>query len=604
MGTLGDYIHYHWSNYRKYGTYAKEASEVNNFDPEVFVKHKAQLVNQIITMRDLDSLDTFEKNYNKQLDKVNTYLKKLINNKQSAESRNILAELLKDINAKWDSQEVLDYIINGLEFDSETGQVQFHEQISTKKLLSEDDETVRLVADFQRTSGIHIDVLTTLINRVQQRAKLLKTERGNTISKTCQTYLDILKSLSDETIKLDQNAESIKNDLAALKSKTSTFKGGYLRSIGESNVLQNILTEFSNYTFELSNRLYVQNQIGAKLAEIAGTVIANNINVLVQEELEQAFLDFIKNIGKTSGSTSTAVRLDATGEKIGIGSIKLLDLKLNNKAQTRLAKNKEFSGAFKTIKDKNTGEISYEVKTFADAVAQKADFDIILNHTGGKIGVSMKNTDMSVIEHFEKGMETPQLSSITLQRGTDLGTYLAGIEAEESQLGNHYLQILSKQRGYQSNKKYMHEIQTMRQAANESLSLFLVWSAATGEGQGRGANEQMAQVIAIHDKARPANDTFRRVRFYSIRSLLLKLLEQSANKAGGMSTAFEGQVVIKPSLFGSNGLVLWNDYQGNGPHEKAAQVRSFKVAANARTKNMYVGLTKVFFNNISNLKWQ
>lgn len=605
MGALGQYVHYHWSNYRKYGTYPKAKETVSNFDPLIFSQHRTKIGKQIWSMQKLESqsLEQFEKNYNTQLDKVNKLLKGLIDHKSHFNNRQFLEELLQAINSKWSTSEVLDYIIKGLDFDQDRQMVIFKTSMPTEKLVIEDQETQKILGSFKRSKGIHIDVLIRLIQQVSARAQQVNTARAQEILKDCKTDLDALMSLKGVAIQLDQETEKRIADFASIKSAKRDYKGGYLQLIeDDKQILGQTLKKFSDYTFELSNKLFIQNRIGAVLAEIIGTVVAEHINAVSNSEIKQALRKFINDGRKTAGSKSTEVWKNAAGDKIGLGSIKVLDFELDDSTIQTMAKDKRFSGAFAKSVSGDNG-VTYSIKNFDDSVAQKADFNITLN--GEYIGVSMKNTDMSKIRHFEAGMEDLQLSGIALQSGTDLGTYLAAIELQESQLGNHYLQILSRQRGFKTSTQYTAEIQRMRKQANEALSLFLLWSAATGMGMGRGSSDQMAQILAIHDKALASpNDTFRRVRFYSIRDLLLRLIRHGTIKEGGFLD-FKDKVIIRPSLL-DNQLILWNEYEiesGGITAAQAAQRRIAKLVANARTQSMYIGLSKFYLNSVSGLEW-
>ena len=198
----------------------------------------------------------------------------------------------------------------------------------------------------------------------------------------------------------------------------------------------------------------------------------------------------------------------------------------------------------------------------------------------------MKNYDLSSLTHFENGIET--VSGVSLQ-SSNLAFWLAALETETPTLGNHYLQVLSAQRGFE-NGKHSAEIQRMRKQANEALTLYILWASATGRGQGRGGESQFADILAVYDKAKSNGKEFRRIKLFSIRDLLKKLCENSDY----LSNSYN-YVIMKPSLVDGN-IIIDNDYVGDyeTPDYNVANKRITQMLAHARSINISAALTKLF----------
>lgn len=575
MSKLGDYVHYNWQNYRIHGT-SKDG--FSDFDPTIFAQHRTAIGREILNMKQLSDIKELEKKYNSGVQHLNEFLKETIKSIKDSKGENeFLKQLLHMINKSWDS--IADQIIEYIKWDDNRQLIIYDPPVTSAALDKDKAEAKKIVSSFKREKGIHIDVLLNHLNSIL--TKLDKLQSGDLktgLIKECKNYIKVLNKGQIGDKELDECIPAITR-----YSNSAKYKKGFLSvaeegKIGKSGFLATFLTRIESLTARSASAMSIQNQIGADLAEIMGTVIGQQLNTICKKNITQAFQDFIRSGVSIAGSRTT------TALSNGASSTQFYAELDQNFMREVFVSNGDLKKTIKKNKDE-TGNIFYTIAPLVDKVQQKADF-LLQVDDNTSLGVSMKNYDMSDVERYEKGIETPVPNGIHLQ-DSSLLLYLAGMEKGKSNLGTHYLQVLSRQRGYE-NGKFATEIQRMRKEAGQALALYILWSAATGRGQGRGVESQFADILAIHDKASSkGNKNFKRIRLYSMRDLLLKLIDPQK---------LQTYALFSPSIT-DNKILLDNDRVGEAPSWDDAQKRITSLLMQARAKTIAVSLSKIYLNN-------
>lgn len=582
MSALGEYVHYNWKNYRIYGTSRNETSD---FDPLIFSQHRTRVGQKILSMKEIANIDQLEEKYNTGADKLNNFLAESLKaaQKGSANEKKFMQQLLKKINSTW-TDETINYILRYLKYDNNKQSFIYDPPVTAKALKEDQNNAIKIMNNLKRKTGIHIETLEDHLQSLLTKAqKLQNGELKNSLIEECTMYLKVLNQGDSGNKELENAVKSITK-----KSSSSKYKKGFLsysqeNKSGSQGILDQLLNNISSLTSRLTSAVSVQNQIGADMAEYIGTIISKNLNHFTKQGLEKAMKDFVYSSEKTAGSSLTKKQGN------GIGSIQFS----SSLDQDFLKNTFVFKGKYSNLvtQHKVSDNFSYEIRALEDEVQQKADFVITLEDNS-TIGVSMKNTDMSIVSRYENEIES-RPNGIKLQ-DSSLLLYLGGINLDSKKpenLGTHYLQVLSGQRGYE-NSQYSGEIQRMRRAANEALSLYILWSAATGIGQGRGESSQFAEILAVYDKASSKNkDGFKRIKLYSIRDLLSKLIDPIKLKE---------YVIFSPSLL-DNQLLLTNERVGKEPDPKLADRRITQLLLEARAQNIAVSLSKAYLNQFPNI---
>lgn len=576
MSKLGEYVHYNWKNYRTYGT---SRTGPSNFDPLIFSHHRTQVGREILQTKEIANLEALESKYNSGVGLLNQFLKEVIQNKNLSENKNFLENLLSSISSSY--ADISDYIIAGLKYDDSREQIVFDPAVSLQELRQGAKEADSSATTSPGKGGIHVEVLEKRLQKL--KTQILNLEGGDlksSLTELCDRY--------QKTLRLAKGGD--KEIAEALKKITTTsYKGGFLsRKQDAGGVLDTFLADIELLERRVISSSSIQNKISADLAEIMGTTISENLNNLTETNLRKALTDFVTQHRKTAGSANTTpwMKKGASGlEKSGISTVELAVRSIDLEG---LFNEKTSHVKAITKREGKGGQVSYVIEKFSDEKQQKADYAITLLD-GTTVGASMKNYDMSDIREIETAIGTKIPNSIALQ-SSSLALYLAALELKRSpgNLGNHYLQILSGQRGY-DNGRYSAEIQAMRKQANQALALYILWSAISGRGQGRGIEGQFADILTIYDKAQSSGKEFRRIRLYSIRDILANLLSVSPQN-------FESAAVFVPEI---SEIQLDNARVGDAPNKDDAQKRISRLVTHAKSQIIAVSLSKIYLNSFA-----
>lgn len=580
MGSLlGNYVHFNWSRYKKYGT-ARDETEVrsgSSYSTGVFNKHRRETIQKIQSMQTLSNLKQLEKEYNDGARQINKFISDCLTMAKSGtsgEDSKFIYALLEKVNQSW-TKEVAECILHYLEFDKPTESWKYNPPSSEVALQKDMSEMQKIKSSLKRTARIHLEVLISHLNSIKIKIDNMQDGALKTsLLQECKEYLELLNEGQQSDKWLAQSLDKIWK-----KSSSQKYPKGFFTMDGSTGVLNQLLYKINLLTSKTVSAISIENQIGADMAEFIGEAVGQQITQIGKTEIADLFKNFILSNQKTAGSQTTS-KGAISGLQVYLGDNQKLLAQLYEKGTSGIAK----KGS------KKYGDINYSISALSDEVQRKADFTVEIEHN--TIGVSMKNTDLSAIERFEQKIQANVPATIHLQNSSLL-LYLGAIELESSGLGTHYLQILSQQKGYTSKNSGV-PIQNMRRSANKALALYILWSAMTGRGQARGDGAEFADILAVYDKAsNNGQKNFRRIKLFSMRELLHKLITPQA---------IEEYVHFSPSIL-TNQLLLnnrWVSETEDTDSKEASDIRILALLAEARSKTIEVSLAKKFLNDFSN----
>lgn len=556
MSSFGQYVHYSWANYKLAGTYQSELgwrdqksdayrSQPRNFHSNIFREHRTNLLAYLHKQYSVPNLKALEERYNKNNNEMLTQLQNLWKKNKNSANTGIIS-LLSLVQKNWSALDIQE-IMSHLKINK---QGMFY--YDGKGLSGKDTTTEKMKLFFDIEAG-HAIYLAPLQKKCASfRETILASEELDTLSK--QAYLEKLNNVMytlDLLSKKQQISDTILKQLSNTPHPATTKNAsahGKLSNFTDATVEKFLITPLQELSALFNTRAQINHALSHRLPEILGDLIAKKANGTAAETIE----DWLRQL-KISGTTGTTMTI--SGEKIHD------DMFFSNFDTSVL------SGAAKKIvieEDGVTETVTF--RSVGGAVQQKTD--IIFE---GTHNISMKNTDMSATFSTDQFI-TPKISL----QSSSLYLFLAGIQHSQENLGTHYLNILAQHPD--TDNLYTK----MRQDATRSLSLYLLYSALTGEGQLRKGKN--AQIFAIYDKG-TLKKGVPRVRFYSMWDILNKV------------DAFKTGALFSPSI---ETLSLSNDLVDNnsGYSRKAANIRISKLLVEARNKTISISLSKQFLNNI------
>ena len=188
-----------------------------------------------------------------------------------------------------------------------------------------------------------------------------------------------------------------------------------------------------------------------------------------------------------------------------------------------------------------------------------------------KIGVSMKNTNMSATTYIDPITKKKKVAAISLHQGTSLYVFLKAMQQEHADIHNHFLNVFAAD---------PNRLSTLRREAADAMVLSLLYSAMSGRGLGKQGG--FADILAIEDKSTNLHG-YPRVRFYNIHTILLDIAQRIQR---GFHPSFYLQ--FSPNFYT---FKLHNEYQESG-----ARARITKLLLDARAQKMSMAITKKYLN--------
>ena len=517
MSSLGEYVHYHWGRYLKYGITRKE--DQDNFNPTViFTSHRREVLNDIAKMKTFTNIKQLQNDYNEKNQKAYDVLVAAI--KDPLRSQKTLKALLQLVNKSWNEQDI-QKIIAGIQLDEAQQTLKFKPPQGSG-FSSQKGFGIKKLPEKQRH---YVSTYIKKFNEINSKI----TELG--LSDDYRTNLNHIYSSITLAIQAFE----------AQRKFDANIKGNLIYNPALNGQINSLITELQGVN---SINQILQQQ----LAEILGSLAVNGITEVIETELKNM-------MGSLTGQSLTS----GSGLSISISS-NLSQTWLQGEYESNESPYK--SHIVKIQDDNTTGTIQYGFKSVADKVQQKAD--IVWE---GNANISMKNTSL---DNFQKTED--YIPAINLQSSA-LRVYIEGIEASKSGLGTHYINALASHPASKDDKTKLTETGNI---ARETLLLYMLYSALTGQGQNRiGAT---ADILAIYDKKK--NQGAQQVKLFSMKDILQKIAPTIAQQDG---------IISSPSL---RSFRLENRFLGEGPSEIGATMRITKLLAELSIKNISMRLPK------------
>lgn len=521
MSQLGNYVHHSWSRYLKYGITENEEQGVN--PSQIFQQHHTSLMMMIERWNDLD-IKKIETDFN---DLTQQTYKKLVSYLKSDSSGAIMRSLLKLINKSLTDTDV-DRIAQGIKIKEESRTLVYEPKDGNAAVKSEKSIGIKKLGDGQHYYSTCLDRLEKIIGKIES---------------------------------LELNVSDYNADIDAIKTQMDSWKAaqGILTPIEKGNRQKNTLMPNGHPVYSLINTLITKLQgvatisqiIQQQLAEIIGQAAVNGISSLVNDELNDLSVQ-MKNILTGQKKTSTTgVSIDCTFD-LDQKWLKAEYQKDNSIYKGQIVQNDA------TMKE----DISYSFKQVASEVQQKVDIE-----WQGVASISMKNTA------FDNDWAPDDIIPSISAQSSALRLYLEGLEASQAGLGTHYLNVLASH----SKKNGTKNLQKISREARESLLLYMLYSALTGEGQNR-RSDSFANVLAIWDKKKKGGA--QQVKLFSMKDILKKLAPNILS--------YDGQISI-PALTSFN---LENRFIGKQKSQDEARTRITKLLAEASIKKVAIKVPK------------
>ena len=544
MSTLGQYVHLHWENYEKAGTYettSKVNFNRNNFQQNIFTTHKKIIAKQSKALKQT-SLKALEEEYNAANDKA---YKQLLN--KTLKDTEVMRALLQLVNKQW-SDEQIDIILQKLEWNNKTQRLQY----KGKGLSGYSPKTSQggLFYHLDESQSHNIKSTYSRLNKMVENADELFGEDQQLRTKLKELQKGLLSLQEGQLKKL-----KISKNIINWNEAEASMHGRILAS--NSAVEAEFIKNYNSFIDLMLSSSQINEQLAYRIPEILGNIASQGIKSITKDVLKEA----IVNAGSL---TTTSLADKSKGVTLFIKQDQVVLEQLFN----------DETNPFKTeiIQTKEGNSISYKIRSLGEGRAQKADIEFIAKtQNNKKIGISMKSTKLNQFS-------TPE---IALQNSSLL-LYLLGLQTVKANLGNHYLNILAD-----------HEdtdgvYNTMRNQANDALTLAIAFSALTGMNQARAGGS--ASVFAIYEKgAINSENKEPRVKLFDMGVIMEQLM---INPSQGilLNPAIETISLVNTKITGSEKTRI------------LSRKRITKLLVDARSRTIKATIEKNFLMNLRNSK--
>lgn len=530
MSSLGDYVHYHWSRYKEYGISEKDSGQAISDTSSIFIAHRAKVKNMIDNLQDFE-IQEIQQKFNELSEQSYKALVECIQDPNRG--KDTLKSLLKLVNKSWEDIDI-NRIIKDIKI-KENQQTLIYQPTKNKSAIKSEQKIG--IKKLNSNQAHYYKTLLSTLDKIKSKITELElTENTHFQMQINKIELALNSWVQGQNI-LTFNPES-KAKAYLLPPKHTSIK-----------LINALITE-------LQGVASVNNILQAQLAEIIGTLAVNGIASNVDQALKRMISGELKMEGR--GTTN------ASGISVSITS------NLDQKWLESNYENSIYSSQIVQLEDNSiNGKIQYGFKNITEEVQQKAD--IIWE---GVANISMKNTAFD-----DDYIPDDYIPSISLQNSS-LRLYLEGIEASQEGLGTHYLNVLASHR----QDKNIPDLQKASAEARETLLLYMLYSAMTGEGQNRIG--KMANVLAIYDKKK--KDGALQVKLFSMKQILQKIAPSIMDYDG---------IISIPALTSFN---LENKFviEDNNQNIEAARTRITQLLAEASIKRISMKLPKSFLKDL------
>lgn len=470
MSAFGQYVHLHWENYEKAGTYEYQPGnplgQKNNFSSSIFRNHKIAVGVQART-KSINQIKELENKYNKITFDTYSKLKGVMTKKTPIVSN---TDFISLISKTWISN--ANAIMSNLQWDS---------------------NSMRLVLNKKNGIGVFHDTVVpkgygTSFKKLSLTKKTQIKTFNNQIDKLCNAFK--IMGLTTELSTLINIQTALKNYEQNQKKILSSIDPSMIIDSLDPNqpMANSIITVFNNFIDGYQSFNTLQKYLDWKIPEILGNLGTQGILEVTDSALNSVLQEI-----KLAGQKMSAPLQGGTQ-----GFYK----KLDQATLKKLANDQNFAKVVtKRLEKKNT--VTYKIAPVGMGRAQKADVEWIIDNE--QIGISLKTTGL--LEKKNSKYNTIQLQS------SALSLFLQGLYPINNDLPNHYLNILAD---HEDESGLYH---TMREQANEALQLAIGYSALTGANQLRQGGQ--ANIFAVWDKDSLNGQP--KIKFFDIGTIMTKL---------------------------------------------------------------------------------
>lgn len=560
------YIHYAWGGYRDYGVqftvkgHEKGSAAEETANEKIFKVVKQQILGYASRLKQ-SNIAAMEQKYNENIKQQAKSIKDLLATANTTDRYNFFKALAESAGFKGGVVDSIARHTNFTKFkDGSVKSILHYKPTQNINNLAKGEGYFSLpnAAYFQSKDSAKWHEIKTLIKAIEGLES--KLAQASDVIKELDDYKDFcnrrlpnikkyLKDITNSQARQYNIQQTINN---SLKIKQQFKNDGVISHDLASKIVDKIQTAL----LPLNAIAKIDNDLNNKWAEIEGTILSYQAMGYAINTIE----DLFKVLSKSKSSGSKADTLVSIKDTF-IFSPSALSQELETTLKTLISKD---------TKEKIDNNATLSM--FRDhKVMNKADIEYVFEMNEQKQygnNISMKYTDLY---SGEFGFPT-----IGLQESSLL-LYLAGLKAPQSaQL--HFLNVLADHPDKDAS------FDKIRESANESLAVLLLYQSLTGSMQNRSGGVG-ANIFAVK------NSKTGYVNFFDMNEIILKVLDQNdIYKA----------VVFSPTLDSIN---LKNDWYGE-PKSKNwenARRRMQKVFYEARLQPIKVSLSKQFLVDQFNL---
>lgn len=571
MSAISNYIHLYRENYLEHGTYRNQDNK-SDYSSSIFASFREEIRERAQQFKIKADLQKLENKYNNERNQKVLLLKQLKENNVAWTDFIELVLKTADLDKKYDAAQVSKY----LTIDDDPG-----------------NNTLKLEKILDTTSSIKIPKISkgtsyTYIETLQSHLKICKNSID--LIKDADLKKFLYKKIEDLKIQLneidrkvrDENSAFVEITILEKNNKNRKIKSGYYAFMADKNrtaLYYPIASMVNNEIIKIasmSNIGGVMSNILGSFEEVLGQLSAPLLNEVTNEVLEE----FAKEIKQSLVSTKQPM-----GTLTSSMNFTNVEIELSKGLNQNELKKDKYKYLVKTLDNgKLTIELDYATKN-------KADFSISIK--GQEVGVSSKAIDLSK-EDFTNSSGKIIPAHITLQQGTNLLSYL--LKAQEfskttKKIGTHFLNVYATEDTANNS--------LLRQAADNSLTIFLLYTALSGDIL---KTQRNTGLLYVYDTGKKMSSGISRVHFFSISSIIEDLLTGIGLTGIGVDIgikALNDTVYIDPNLTSitsrlSDANIKMTEYDTIGQNISA---RLTKVIGEARTLTLAVGLLNTYIKN-------
>lgn len=571
MSAISNYIHLYRENYLEYGTY-RDQDNKSDYSSNIFASFREEIRERAQQFKIKADLQNLENKYNNERNQKVSLLKQLKDNNVAWTDFIELVLKTADLDKKYDAAQVSKYLTIDADPSNNT--------LKLEKIL-DTATSIKIPKISKNTAYSYIETLQNHLKICKNSIELIKDAD---LKKFLHKKREDLERQLNEIDKRVRKEGSVFAEITTLENNKKTKK--FLESghafMADKNrpALSNPMNYMVNNEIikitSMSNIGGVMSNILGSFEEVLGQLSAPLLNEVTNEAVEE----FAKEIKQSLISTKQPM-----GTLTSSMNFTDVEIELSKGLNQNELKKDKYKYLVKTLDNgKLTIELDYSTKN-------KADFSISIE--GQEVGVSSKAIDLSK-EDFTNSSGKTIPAHITLQKGTNLLSYL--LKAQEfskttKKIGTHFLNVYATEDTANNS--------LLRQAADNSLTIFLLYTALSGDILKTQGNTGL---LYVYDTGKKMSSGISRVHFFSISSIIEDLLIGTGLTDIGVDIgikALNNTVYIDPNLTSitsrlSDANIKMTEYDTVGQNISA---RLTKVIGEARTLTLAIGLLNTYIKN-------